>query len=87
MSEEEQFKENIKEIAKQTLKDSFTNNLMETLNSSFIFKYVDTLEQKNKKLQTNWNELKQFIESELSSKYIHKYDVLEKMQELEGKSE
>ena len=38
-------------------------------------------------LQNNWNELKKYIENELSSKYIHKYDILEKMQELEGNNE
>lgn len=47
--QENQFKENIKEIARLELKNSFNNNLMETLNSAFIFKYVDTLEKQNKK--------------------------------------
>ena len=43
------FKENIKEIARLELKNSFTDNLMETLNSAFIFKYVDTVEKQNQK--------------------------------------
>lgn len=47
--QENQFKENIKEIARLELKNSFNNNLMETLNSAFIFKYVDTLEKQNQK--------------------------------------
>ena len=47
--QENQFKENIKEIARLELKNSFTDNLMETLNSAFIFKYVETLEQENQK--------------------------------------
>ena len=47
--QENQFKENIKEIARLELKNSFTDNLMETLNSAFIFKYVDTLEKQNQK--------------------------------------
>lgn len=47
--QENQFKENIKEIARQELKNSFTDNLMETLNSAFIFKYVQTLEEQNQK--------------------------------------
>lgn len=33
----------------------------------------------------NWNELKKYIENELGSKYIHKYDVLDKIQELENR--
>ena len=32
----------------------------------------------------NWNKLKEWLEEELGSKYIHKYDVLEKLQEIEG---
>lgn len=47
--QEKLFKENIKEIARLELKNSFTDNLMETLNSAFIFKYVDTLEKQNQK--------------------------------------
>ena len=47
--QENQFKENIKEIARLELKNSFNNNLMETLNSAFIFKYVDTLEKQSQK--------------------------------------
>ena len=47
--QENQFKENIKEIARLELKNSFNDNLMETLNSAFIFKYVDTLEKQNQK--------------------------------------
>ena len=35
------------------------------------------------KLVHNWNELKKYVEELLGSKYIHKYDVLDKMQELE----
>jgi len=46
---EEEFKKYIREMAKKEINDSFNNNLMETLNSAFIFKYVDTLEQQNKK--------------------------------------
>ena len=47
--QENQFKENIKKIARLELKNSFNDNLMETLNSAFIFKYVYTLEKQNKK--------------------------------------
>ena len=47
--QENQFRENIKEIARLELKNSFNNNLTETLNSAFIFKYVDTLEKQNQK--------------------------------------
>lgn len=47
--QENQFKEKIKEIARLELKNSFNNNLMETLNSAFIFEYVDTLEKQSQK--------------------------------------
>lgn len=55
--QELQFKEHIKEIAKQEIKNSFTDNLMETLNSAFIFKYVETLELKCKKQKEVINKL------------------------------
>ena len=45
----EEFKNYVNEIAINELRNSFDNNLMETLNSAFIFKYVETLEQENKK--------------------------------------
>lgn len=54
----EEFKNYVNEIAKNELRNSFDNNLMETLNSAFIFKYVDTLEKENKQLKENWNKLK-----------------------------
>ena len=47
--QENQFKEHIKEMAREEIQRSFTDNLMETLNSVFIFKYVETLELKCKK--------------------------------------
>ena len=51
----EEFKNYVNEIAKNELRNSFDNNLMETLNSAFIFKYVETLEKEN-------NELKKVID-------------------------
>lgn len=47
----EEFKNYVNEIAKNELRNSFDNNLMETLNSAFIFKYVETLEKENKELK------------------------------------
>ena len=47
--QENQFKEHIKEMAREEIQRTFTDNLMETLNSVFIFKYVETLEQRYKK--------------------------------------
>lgn len=47
----EEFKNYVDEIAKNELRNSFDNNLMETLNSAFIFKYVETLEKENKELK------------------------------------
>lgn len=61
--QENQFKENIKEIARLELKNSFNNNLMETLNSAFIFKYVDTLEKQSQKYKEVINKIKELIES------------------------
>ena len=46
--QENQFKEHIKEMAREEIQRTFTDNLMETLNSVFIFKYVETLELKCK---------------------------------------
>ena len=60
---------------------------MKTMSMGYFTTDIDRLEEENEQLKNNWNELKQFIESELCSKYIHKYDVLDKMNELEGKSE
>ena len=45
----EEFKNYVNEIAINELRNSFDNNLMETLNSAFIFKYVEPLEQENQK--------------------------------------
>ena len=45
----EEFKNYVNEIAINELRNSFDNNLMETLNSAFIFKYVETLEQETQK--------------------------------------
>lgn len=47
--QENQFKEHIKEMAREEIQRTFTDNLMEKLNSVFIFKYVETLELKCKK--------------------------------------
>ena len=55
---------------------------------------IEQLEQKNKQLQNNWNELKKWLEDENNQKYsqyIYNYSinnwVLNKMQELEGNNE
>ena len=61
--QENQFKENIKEIVRLELKNSFNNNLMETLNSAFIFKYVDTLEKQNQKYKEVIDKAIEYIES------------------------
>lgn len=42
------------------------------------------LQKQNTELKDNWNKLKEWLEDELGSKYIHKYDVLDKLQEIEG---
>ena len=85
--QENQFKENIKEIARLELKNSFTDNLMETLNSAFIFKYIETLEKENKQLKDNWNKIEQIIENERMSHWasspLFLTELLSKMQELE----
>ena len=53
----EEFKNYVNEIAINELRNSFDNNLMETLNSAFIFKYVETLEKENKELKEVINKL------------------------------
>ena len=52
----EEFKNYVNEIAINELRNSFDNNLMETLNSAFIFKYVETLEQENQELKKELEE-------------------------------
>ena len=44
--------------------------------------YIE-LSREHDKLEDSWNKLKEWLEDELGSKYIHKYDVLDKMQEIE----
>ena len=58
----EEFKNYVNEIAKNELRNSFDNNLMETLNSAFIFKYVETLEKENKELKEQVDYLRRSIE-------------------------
>ena len=86
--QENQFKENIKEIARLELKNSFNNNLMETLNSAFIFKYVDTLEKQSQKYKEVIN--KAILElanidgnlsnSQLSDRICNLIDILKEME-------
>lgn len=63
--QENQFKEHIKEMAREEIQRTFTDNLMETLNSVFIFKYVETLELKCKKQ-------KDIIDKSINELYILK---------------
>ena len=65
--QENQFKENIKEIARLELRNSFNNNLMETLNSAFIFKYVDTLEKQNQKYKEVIDKIQKHCEIEINA--------------------
>ena len=62
----EEFKNYVNEIAINELRNSFDNNLMKTLNSAFIFKYLETLEKENK-------ELKEVIDK--SIEYISSNDI------------
>ena len=59
--QENQFKEHIKEMAREEIQRTFTDNLMETLNSVFIFKYVETLELKCKKQKEVINKINLII--------------------------
>lgn len=64
--QEKQFKEHIKKIAREEIQKTFTDNLMETLNSAFIFKYVETLELKCKKQKEVIDKIKkELIENEV----------------------
>ena len=64
----EEFKNYVNEIAINELRNSFDNNLMETLNSAFIFKYVETLEQENQKLKKQIEEYKRLGFEHLNDK-------------------
>ena len=68
----EEFKNYVNEIAINELRNSFDNNVMETLNSAFIFKYVETLEKENKKYK---NQQKEFIEWLENEKNIYHFDI------------
>lgn len=72
--QENQFKENIKEIARLELKNSFNNNLMETLNSAFIFKYVDTLEKQSQKYKEVIDKVRKLIEKHYYKESDDYYD-------------
>ena len=76
--QENQFKENIKEIARLELKNSFNNNLMETLNSAFIFKYVDTLEKQNQKYKEVIDKAINYIEKESAFLSDDEYELFNK---------
>ena len=78
--QENQFKENIKEIARLELKNSFNNNLMETLNSAFIFKYVDTLEKQNQKYKEVIDKLIKILNNEILD--MLPFDIAEEVQGL-----
>ncbi len=64
--QENQFKEHIKEMAREEIQRTFTDNLMETLNSAFIFKYVETLELKCKKQKEAIDDYKEDISNLLN---------------------
>ena len=50
--------------------------------------YMDYLEEQNKKLQNNWNELKEWLEEDIGKQeeipFFNVYEILDKMQEIEG---
>lgn len=73
--EDKEFKEHIKEIARLELKNSFTDNLMQTLNSSFIFKYVQTLEEENQQLKDKLKKIEEYIKN----KQVIDLDCVEKI--------
>ena len=74
----EEFKNYVNEIAINELRNSFDNNLMETLNSAFIFKYVETLEQENKKYKEVIDKAIEYLETKrIREKAIIDIDVLE----------
>lgn len=68
--QEKQFKEHIKKMAREEIQKTFTDNLMETLNSAFIFKYVETLELKCKKQKEVIDKVAEYIIKEKNN-YLH----------------
>ena len=74
----EEFKNYVNEIAINELRNSFDNNLMETLNSAFIFKYVETLEKENNQLKEVIDKAIEYLEAKrIREKAIVDIDVLE----------
>lgn len=42
------------------------------------------LKKQNKQLKDNWIKLKEYIGSRIEPKFFHQYDLIDKMQEIEG---
>ena len=81
----EEFKNYVNEIAINELRNSFDNNLMETLNSAFIFKYVETLEKENKHLKEVIEKAIKLIEEEKERRNLRflEMEVLDILKEVE----
>ena len=81
----EEFKNYVNEIAINELRNSFDNNLMETLNSAFIFKYVETLEKENKKYKEEIDKAIKLIEEEKERRNLRflEMEVLDILKEVE----
>ena len=75
----EEFKNYVNEIAINELRNSFDNNLMETLNSAFIFKYVETLEKENKELKEQNETIQEKFKE--SKKYLSYTQQIEQLQQ------
>lgn len=71
--QENQFKEHIKEMAREEIQRTFTDNLMETINSVFIFKYVETLEQQVKRQKEVIDKVIKYVEDYTSGERIITY--------------
>lgn len=60
-------------MAREEIQRTFIDNLMETLNSAFIFKYVETLELKCKKQKEVFDRAIKYINKYESIKAFYEY--------------
>lgn len=89
---------NIKKAIKEHLDNNYAYDMLvdfelDVIDWNSLFEYIDKLQQvqqENQKLKENWNKLKEYIYNQIPTdktvltKHIKIFEVLDKMQKLEG---